>query len=80
MDDFLILLDNMVSILRHQLSGQVFLPSKLTGAVYRHFLNGLPVPLEHVPVHQQQHMWFMHDRAPPHFLRTVRQRLRAKKS
>jgi hypothetical protein len=28
-----------------------------------------------VPLHQQQHMWFMHDRTSPHILRTVRQHL-----
>jgi hypothetical protein len=43
--------------------------------VYRHFLvNDLPVLFEHVPLHQQ-HMWFMHDGTPPHYLRVVRQHL-----
>jgi hypothetical protein len=27
--------------------------------------------LEHMSLHQLQHMWFLHDRAPPHFLLTV---------
>jgi hypothetical protein len=38
-------------------------------------LNDLPVVLEHVPLHQQKHMWFIHDWAPRHFLRLVRQHL-----
>jgi hypothetical protein len=39
-------------------------------------VNDLPVLLEHVPLHhQQQHMWFMHDGAPTHFLRIVRHHL-----
>jgi hypothetical protein len=35
----------------------------------------LPVLMVHVPLHQRQHMWFMHDGAPPYFLRIVRQHL-----
>jgi hypothetical protein len=63
-------------ILSDQLSGLAVLPSRLTGAVCHCFLvNGLPVLLEHVPLHQRQHMWSMHDGAPPHCLRTVRQHL-----
>jgi hypothetical protein len=55
--------------------GPVVLPNRITGAVYhRLFVNHLPVLLEHVLRHRQ-HMWFMHDGAPPHFLRTVRQHL-----
>jgi hypothetical protein len=38
-------------------------------------VNDLPVLLEHVPLHQRQHTWFMRDEAPPHFLRTLRQHL-----
>jgi hypothetical protein len=35
----------------------------------------LPEPLEHVPLHHRQHIWFMHDGTPPHFLRIIRQHL-----
>jgi hypothetical protein len=28
-----------------------------------------------MPIHQRQHMWFMHGGAPPHFLHTVTQHL-----
>jgi hypothetical protein len=56
--------------------GDQLLPNRLTGVVYHHFLvNYLAVLLEHMPLHQRQHMWFMHDGAPPQFLRTVRQHL-----
>jgi hypothetical protein len=56
--------------------GPVVLPNRLTGVVYHCFLvSDLPVPLEHAPLHQRQHMWFTHDEARPHFLRIVRQRL-----
>jgi hypothetical protein len=34
-------------------------------------VNDLPVLLEHVPLHQRQHIWFMYDGAPTLFLRTV---------
>jgi hypothetical protein len=62
-------------IIGDQLLGPVVLHNRLTGAVYLRFLvTDLPVLLEHVPLHQQ-HMWFMHDGAPSHFLRTVRQHL-----
>jgi hypothetical protein len=65
-----------VGIVRDKLLGPVVLPNRQTGAVYhRLLLNDLPVLLEHVPVHQRHHMWFMHDGAPPHFLRTVKQHL-----
>jgi hypothetical protein len=38
-------------------------------------VNDLPVFLEHVPLHQQQQMWFMHEGAPLRCLRRVRQQL-----
>jgi hypothetical protein len=60
-------------ILGDQLLGLVVLPNRLTGTVYHCFLvTNLPVLLEHVPLHQQQHMLFMHDGAAPHFLQIVR--------
>jgi hypothetical protein len=56
--------------------GPVVLPSRLTGAVYHLFLlNDLAVLLELVPLNQRQHMRFMRDGAPTHFLRIVRQHL-----
>jgi hypothetical protein len=33
----------------------------------------LPVFWEHAPFHQRQHIWFMHNGAPAHFLRTARE-------
>jgi hypothetical protein len=40
--------------------GPVVLPNRLAGAVHHRFLaNDLPVLLEHVPLHQCKHMWFM---------------------
>jgi hypothetical protein len=56
--------------------GPVVLTYKLTGAVYHRFwVNVLPMLLEHVPLHQRQHMRFMHCGPPPHFLRIVLQHL-----
>jgi hypothetical protein len=63
-----------VGILGDQSLGPDVSPRKQTSAVYHRFLvNGLLVFLEHAPV-QQQHKWFMHGVASPHFLRTVTQR------
>jgi hypothetical protein len=60
-----------VGIFGDQLLGPGALPSRLTSAVYhRFFVNDLPVLLEH----QRQHM-SMHNGAPPHSLRIVRQHL-----
>jgi hypothetical protein len=65
-----------VAILGDQFLGPVVLPNTLAGALYHRFLvNDLLILLEHVPVHQRQLTWFMHDGAPPHFLRIVRQHL-----
>lgn len=50
------------------LIGPFFLPRRLNGENYRHFLeNDLPVLLEDVPVLIRNRMWFMHDGAPAHF-------------
>jgi hypothetical protein len=38
-------------------------------------VNGLPVPLEDMPLHQRQGMWLMRDGDPTDFLRIVRQNL-----
>jgi hypothetical protein len=44
------------------------LPSRLTGPVYRDFLEqSLPELLENVPLHVRRRMWLMHDGAPAHF-------------
>jgi hypothetical protein len=57
-------------------SGPIVLPNRPSGAVYHRFLvNDLQVLLEHLPLRQRQHVWFMSNGAPPHFLRTVRQHL-----
>lgn len=65
-----------VNTLGDQHLGLLVLPNRLTNAVYCNFLvNDLPVLLEHVPLDQWQHVWFMHDGAPTHFLCTVRQHL-----
>jgi hypothetical protein len=58
-----------VGIVGDKVLGEAVLLNRLTGAVYQCFLvNDLPVLLEHVPLHQRQHMWFMYDGAPPHCL------------
>jgi hypothetical protein len=63
-------------IIGDELPGPVVLANRLTGAIYHGFMvNGLPVLLEHVPLHHRQDMWLMHDGVPPHFLRIVRHRL-----
>jgi hypothetical protein len=64
-----------VGISGDQLLGPAVLPNRLSGVVYHRILvNDLLVLLEHVPLHQQ-HMWLMHDGAPPNFLHIVRQHL-----
>jgi hypothetical protein len=46
-----------VGIIGDKHLGPVVLPNRLTGAVYHRFLvNNLPVLLEHVPLHQRQHV------------------------
>lgn len=56
------------------LIGPFLLPNRLTGPLYRDFLeNSLPELLEDVPLEIRRHMWFMHDGAPPHFSITARQ-------
>jgi hypothetical protein len=65
-----------VGILGDQLLGPVVLRKRPTGAVCLCFLvNDLLVLLEHAPLHQQQHTWFMHNGAPINFLGTVREYL-----
>jgi hypothetical protein len=46
-----------VGMIADQLLGPVVLPERLAGALYYRFLvDDLPVHLEHVPLHQRQHM------------------------
>ena len=55
------------------LIGPFILPGTLTGALYCDFLtNDLNVLLEEVPFNLINLMWFMHDRAPPHFALAAR--------
>lgn len=55
------------------LIGPVFLPGRLTGEVYRNFLeNTLPGFLEDVPLAIRDAMWYMHDGAPAHFSQVAR--------
>lgn len=60
-------------IIGNYLLGPYFLPRRLTGERYLRFLQyDLPGLLEDVPLEVRLSMWFMHDGAPPHFLRRVR--------
>lgn len=57
-----------VGIVGEHLLGPFFLPARLTGDVYRHFLeHDLPTLLEDVPLQLRSTMYFMHDGAPAHF-------------
>lgn len=58
------------------LIGPYFLPSRLNGVTYRQFLEEtLPQLLEDVPLIERTNTWFMHDGAPAHFSRPVREYL-----
>jgi len=58
-------------IVGDRLIGPVRLPERLTGTMYREFLeltrDILPDVLDDVPLQLRVGMWFMHDGAPPHF-------------
>lgn len=63
-----------IGIVGDCLIGPVFLPGRLTGEVYRNFLeHTLPGFLEEVPLAIRNAMWFMHDGAPAHFSRVARE-------
>ena len=63
-------------IVGDHLIGPHLLPERLTGPNYLEFLQDqLPTLLEEVPVATRRSMWFMHDGAPAHFARTVREHL-----
>jgi hypothetical protein len=65
-----------ISVLGSEFIGRLALPNRLTDAAYhRFYLGAIPVLLEHAPLHQRQHMRFMHDGAPPHFVSFVGQHL-----
>lgn len=60
-------------IVGDQILGPVFLPQTLDGARYLEFLqNDFQDLLDEVPLVVRQRGYFMHDGAPPHFRRTVR--------
>jgi hypothetical protein len=53
--------------------GPNILPHRLTGNHYRDFLlRDLPKLLEDVPLAVRAQMWYIHDGAPAHFSRAVR--------
>src|SRR5678816_129152 len=57
-----------VGIVGDHLIGPFFLPARLTGDVYRQFLeHDLPTLLEDVPLQLRSKMYFMHNGAPAHF-------------
>jgi len=58
--------------------GPYFLPPRLNGEIYAHFLeNDLPTLLEDVPLCVRAELIFQHDGAPPHFSRQIREILNA---
>lgn len=62
-----------VGIVGDYLIGPYFLPLRLDGNSYRHFLeHQLPLLLEEVPLGLRHQIWFMHDGAPAHFSRLAR--------
>lgn len=61
-------------IVEDNLIGPYFLPHRLDGNSYYHFItNVLPELLEDLPLMLRRRMWFMHDGAPPHFALIVRE-------
>lgn len=65
-----------IGIIGNHLIGPHFLPPRLNGNTYTHFLREeLPMLLEDVPLAVRNEMWFMHDGAPAHFSLMARQHL-----
>lgn len=63
-------------IIGDHLIGPFYLPGRLNGQSYLHFLQEeLPVLLEDVPIGLRNQMWYMHDGAPAHFSAAVREYL-----
>jgi len=62
-----------LGIIGNFLVGPYRLPNNLNGDSYLHFLQyALPELLEELPLNLRRDMFFMHDGAPPHFARAVR--------
>lgn len=65
-----------VGIIGNFMVGPFRLPDRLDGASYLRFLQEiLPELLEDLPLNLRLNMFFMHDGAPPHFARAVREYL-----
>lgn len=63
-------------IVNNQLLGPCFLPPRLNGPLYLNFLqNDLIDLIDDVPLAVLPRMWYLHDGAPPHFFREVRDHL-----
>ena len=59
----------------HMIGPHIF-PGRLNGDMYVNFLrNDLPLLMDDVPILSVRNMWFMHDGAPAHYSRNVRQYL-----
>lgn len=57
-----------LAVIDNFLIGPFFLPIRLSGDAYCHFLEEeLPLLLEDVPIRIRQEKWYMHDGAPAHF-------------
>lgn len=65
-----------MGIIDTYLIGPFRLPDRLNGDSYLHFLReNMPQLLEVVPLNLRRDLFFMHDGAPPHFARNVRDHL-----
>jgi hypothetical protein len=63
----------LAGIVRDWLVGPHVVPHRLTGSHYQDFLShDLPKLLQVVPVAVKARMWYIHDGAPAHFSRVVR--------
>ena len=63
-------------IIGNNLIGPFVFEERLNGEIYLQFLQqNLNNLLEDVPLDRRMQMWYMHDGAPPHFNRLVRQHL-----
>lgn len=63
-------------IIGSNLIGPFVLEERLNGQIYLQFLQqNLNNLLDDVPIDRRMQMWYMHDGAPPHFNRIVRQHL-----
>lgn len=63
-------------VIENHLLGPYIMPKHLTGENYNRFLQEtLPELFDNIPLGFRQNMWYMHDGAPAHFARTVRDTL-----